>query len=324
MDAQFLLPLLVFIAVLSAALVVQPRLAAGRSTVKRRLAVQTATTVVESGRQIERVNVLRESAYGSGASLEQLLRRLPAARTAERELARAALDLGIFRYLLIRLVVGAVVGLAVVLGLGSPVAALAAGVVAAIVPRLAIRRIAARRKAAFEAQLAEAIDLMVGALKAGHGFLQAIESAATELKDPMRDELQRLIEQVNVGGNVVNALQGMTERIDSHDLGLLAAAIAVQRQAGGNLAEVLENLANTVRERRRIRGEVKSLTASATMSGLIVGLLPFGLAAYMLAVSEDYREKMLGTTLGNLMLAFAGVWTLVGWFLSQKISKVEY
>lgn len=324
MDAQFLLPLLVFIAVLLAALVVQPRLAAGRSTVKRRLAVQTATTVVESGRQIERVNVLRESAYGSGASLEQLLRRLPAARTAERELARAALDLGIFRYLLIRLVVGAVVGLAVVLGLGSPVAALAAGVVAAIVPRLAIRRIAARRKAAFEAQLAEAIDLMVGALKAGHGFLQAIESAATELKDPMRDELQRLIEQVNVGGNVVNALQGMTERIDSHDLDLLAAAIAVQRQAGGNLAEVLENLANTVRERRRIRGEVKSLTASATMSGLIVGLLPFGLAAYMLAVSEDYREKMLGTTLGNLMLAFAGVWTLIGWFLSQKISKVEY
>ena len=324
MDSRLLLPLLAFSLVLATGLLLQPRLASRRTHVRRRLNDHAVPVIVETGRQIERINVLKESAYGSGASLEKLLRRFPPARTAEHELRFADVDLGVFRYLLLRLVVAATAGLALHVAFGSPLIA-AVGVVGGLMaPRLIVRRTAAKRRTAFEAQLAEAIDLMVGALKAGHGFLQAIESSATELKDPIKRELQRTVEQVNVGGSVVDALQDLTQRIDSHDLGLLAAAIAVQRQAGGNLAEVLENLAATVRERRRIRGEVKALTASATMSGAIVGVLPFGLAAYQVAVSADFRERMLGTQLGNLMLGFAFVWTVLGFLISQKMTKVEY
>ena len=324
MDIRLLLPLLVFLVVLAAALVAQPLVTSRRSRVRRRLSDHAVPVVVETGRQIERINVLKESAYGSGASLEKLLRRFPPARTAERELRFADVNLGVFRYLLLRGLAAAILALVLTAALGNPVFALVGAMAGLVVPRLVVRRAGSKRRVAFEAQLAEAIDLMVGALKAGHGFLQAIEASATELKDPMKKELQRTIDQVNVGGSVVHALEDLTHRIDSHDLGLLAAAIAVQRQAGGNLAEVLENLAATVRERRRIRGEVKALTASATMSGAIVGILPFGLAAYQIAISSDFRERMLGTQLGNLMLGFAFAWTLIGFFISQKMTKVEY
>ncbi|MBA3415680.1 MAG: type II secretion system F family protein [Chloroflexia bacterium] len=323
MTSLYLLPLLTFAGVLLAVLLVEPRLVANRTPVHRRLA-QHAAAVVETGRPIERINVLRESGYRSGSVAERLLRRFPPTATAERELGYANISFGVLRYLLLRMLAGATVGLLLQLLTDNLVLAGAGAVLGVMLPRLVIKRTARQRRTAFEAQLAEAIDLMVGALKAGHGFMQAIETSAGELKDPMKIEMQRMIDQVNVGGNIIVALDGLTKRIDSPDLKLMAAAIAVQRQAGGNLAEVLQNLANTVRERRRIRGEVKALTASASLSGLIVGLLPFGLAVYMIAISTDYREKMLGTVIGHIMLGFSAVWTLIGYFLSQKISKVEY
>jgi tight adherence protein B len=193
-----------------------------------------------------------------------------------------------------------------------------------MLPRLWLRLRARRRIKAFEAQLAEAIDLIVGSLRAGHGFLQALESVSREIADPMRKELASVIEQVNVGVNPVDALQAMSERVPSYDLALMVAAITVQRQTGGNLAEVLENLAATVRERRRVRGEVHALTTGPRVSSYVLAAIPFLLFLYFLIISPDYRDVMLGTGYGKMLLSAACVWSLIGFFFSNKMAKVEY
>ena len=125
-----------------------------------------------------------------------------------------------------------------------------------MLPRVALILQARRRRIAFEAQLAEAIDLLVGALRAGYGFLQAMEAVTKEIGDPMREEFVRVIDLVKVGTPPADALLELPKRIDSYDLSLFVTAVTVQRTIGGNLAEVLENIAETVRERRRIRAEV--------------------------------------------------------------------
>jgi tight adherence protein B len=265
------------------------------------------------------VSVLKESGPRSS-----LLERMPAARSARAELAQANLKIKAPVYLLGRLL-AAGCGFALLwLLTGNPLTAVTAGAVGWAAPRFVVRRKAKKRKEAFEGQLAEALDLMGGALQAGHGFLQAIDATANEMPDPMREELHRVIDRVNVGGSATDALQELTTRIDSYDVLLMASAIAVQRQAGGNLAEVLGKLSHTVRERRRIRGEVKALTGGPRLSSYIVGAIPFLLGVYFAFVSADFRETMLRTTAGNAILAFAAIWTLIGFFLSQRIASVEY
>ena len=133
-----------------------------------------------------------------------------------------------------------------------------------------------------------------------------------------------VLEQVNVGINPVDALMAMSARMPSYDLELMVSAISVQRQTGGNLAEVLENLAATVRERRRVRGEVHALTTGPRVSGYVLAAVPFLLFAYFLFVSPDYRDIMVDTMYGKMLLGTAAVWSLIGFFCANKVSRVEY
>ncbi len=324
MDEPLLVAALSFIGVLALTMGVATRLGSKPAAVTRRLADHNVQVASNDGQRIERIKVLKEPAYSGAPRFDAVLRRFRPARTAARELIFANLEIGVATYLFGRLLAGLALGAGLWLGTGNLLVGLVAGVAGLMLPRLLVRRIASRRRAAFEGQLAEAIDLLVGALRAGYGFLQAIESSGREMRDPMRSELARVIEQVNVGGNAVEALQEMSARIESYDLRLFTAAVAVQRQSGGNLAEVLENLAETVRERRRVRGEVQAMTTGPRVSGYVLGAIPVGLLLYFVAVSASYRAQMLGTTIGRVMLAAAAIWSLIGFLIAQKVAKVEY
>ena len=325
MDASILVAAVAFGGVLAATLaIIQVADRRPTAVVRRRLGDHAVRVAVDQGQRRERVNVLREPTYSASPLLNTLLRRVRPARTAARELILADAGLSVMQYLLLRLLLaaGLLVGFqlaAVGIVYGAPTA-----VVGLMLPRLLLKRRARRRRIAFEAQLAEAIDLLVGALRSGYGFLQGIESAAREMGDPMRKELLRVVEQVNVGVNPVDALEDLTRRLESYDLGLFSAAISVQRQAGGNLAEVLENLAATVRERRRVRGEVLALTTGPRVSSYVLAAIPVLLLLYFVAISSEYRLVMLGTLFGKMLLGAAGVWSLIGFLLSQKVAKVEY
>lgn len=320
-----LAPIVVFVVVLAAAYLLLSRVGARQDPIARRLDGGTIRREPVAGRKgTEPVSLLKDSAVAPSSPLLRMLKGMPAARAAAIDLKQADIRIDPAYYLLGRFVpVGLALVLAVV-GLVPPLVAAGIAVVGWFAPRVVVRRKVKSRTEAFEAQLAEALDLLAGALRAGHGFLQAIESTAHEMSSPMKDELLRLIDAVNVGGSVDAALEELPHRINSYDVQLMASAIAVQRQAGGNLAEVLQTLSKTVRERRRIRGEVRALTAAPRMSSYIVGALPFGLTVYFAAVSSDFRASMFGTDIGRYILIGAGVWTMLGFLFSQRIAKVEY
>jgi tight adherence protein B len=199
-----------------------------------------------------------------------------------------------------------------------------AALVAFLIPRIVVGKKAARRAAAFEGQLAETLDLFVGSLRAGQGLLQAIESSSYEQPEPMRSELRRIVGQVSMGVSITDAMESLTTRFKSRDVDLLAAAIAINRETGGNLTEVLERLAKTVRQRREVRAEAKSLTAAPRATGYILVILPFLLTGYSVAMSPIYREQLLHTQIGRLLLIGAIVWSFIGFLISQKLAKAEY
>jgi tight adherence protein B len=295
-----------------------------KSSTAKRLEEHTVPVSVHEAKRLERVNVLKELNLSRFGVVNAILVRFKPARTAAPELTRANVSLTVAQYLSLRCLVAAILFVVVKAFTGEALIALVGIPVGLMLPRIALIVLAHRRLAAFEAQLAEALDLLVGALRAGYGFLQAIEAVTKELPDPMRHELRLVIEQVNIGVPPVNALLEMPKRIASYDLELFVTAVSVQRSVGGNLAEVLENIAATIRERRRIKAEVRAITTGPRVSSYILGLFPLGLMLYFSASDDGYRQLMLGETIGKMMLGFAAVWSLIGLALSTFVSKVEY
>jgi tight adherence protein B len=318
MSAPMIIAVAAFVAVCAAVALVSMLTQRRSDAVLRRLDDHAVAVARVAAKRRERINVLKDRADAS------LLGRFRPSETATVELERAGSTMSVARYLLLRLALAVILFVAVAVGFGNALLGLPVAIVAAMLPRVVLMRKAKRRLLAYEAQLAEAIDLLVGALRAGHGFLQGLESVAKQMEDPTRHEINRVLEEVNVGINPVDALEGVRERIPSYDLALLVSAISVQRQTGGNLAEVLENLAATVRERRRVRGEVQALTTGPRVSSYVLGAIPVLLFLYFIAISTDYRDIMLGTTYGHILLGLAAVLSTLGYVFSRKVSKVEY
>lgn len=321
------LPAVVFVGVLVVVYAGLLLAGAGRggAATRRRLDEHTVPVAVNEARRLERINVLIEQRYSCLGVVDALLRRFRPARTAASELTQADVPLSVSLYLFIRCLFAAILSVAANVAANIPLAAALVTIpIGLMLPRLTLRHLVRRRHAAFEAQLAEGIDLIVGAMRAGYGFLQAIESTAKEMTDPMRGELARVIDHVNVGATATEALQEMPKRIASYDLSLFVTAVTVQRTIGGNLAEVLDNIAETVRERRRIRAEVMAITTGPRVSSYVLGLFPLGLLLFFIAVDGNYRAVMLHDRAGHLMLGAAGTWSLIGLFFSTKVSKVEY
>lgn len=295
----------------------------GSRGVSQRLARHSVQISVDEVTRRQRLNIMRQQEFSRFNLLDRLLRRIKAGRTAHYELIHAHAKITVTQYFISRWVLASVLGSVLYFVGGLPLA-LVGDALGFALPRIAIKVMGSRRRKRFEAQLAEAIDLLVGALRAGHGFLQGLESVSKDMDGPMREELVTVIEQIAVGSTPVDALQGMTDRIDSYDLTMFVSAVSIQRSAGGNLAEVMENIANTVRERRRIRGEVHAITTGPRVSSYVLAMIPIGLLCFFSLTNGEYRGVMFTSPVGKLMLGFAVVWSLMGLFFSSKVAKVEY
>jgi len=188
---------------------------------------------------------------------------------------------------------------------------------------LALRILQARRTRAFDKQLGDTIVLLSNALKAGYSFAQAINTVSRSASPPIADEFSRATREMALGISVDDALNHMVKRNQSEDFDLMVTAVQIHRVVGGNLAEILDTIAHTIRERVRIKGEIRTLTAQARASGWIITLLPIGLAAALTVISPDYFTPMFKETLGIVMLALGGFSMLIGFALIQKIVKIE-
>jgi tight adherence protein B len=182
----------------------------------------------------------------------------------------------------------------------------------------------------FNSQLPDTITLIANALRAGSSFLQAIELVVRESQPPISIEFGRVIREVNLGLPFDIALENMVKRVRSEDFELMATAIAIQHQVGGNLAEILDSIAFTIRERIRIKGEIRTLTAQQRMSGYVVGALPFFLAFFIYLAAPKFFDPMfvkppdvIGIPLGIILMGIALLSMGAGFFFIRKIVDIE-
>src|SRR3970040_2215470 len=147
--------------------------------------------------------------------------------------------------------------------------------------------------------MVEMLGMVANSLKSGYGLMQSFEFASKQLEAPMATELKRMIRDANLGMAAEDALAAMGERIDSADLDMVLTAINIQRSVGGNLAEILESVSYTMRERERIRGEIMTLTSQERMTGIIIGGLPIGMGALFMLINPDYMGLLFTTTGGR-------------------------
>jgi len=201
------------------------------------------------------------------------------------------------------------------------------GAVAAVVayngPMFWLKRKRTARVAKLNAQLPEALTIISNALKAGFGLLQAMDNAAEQLSHPISTELGRTIHEMNIGSSAEEALVALSERSGSYDLDIVVTAILVQRTVGGNLGEILDNVADTMRERIRIRGEIKTLTAQQKLTGLVIGFIPIGVGVLFQIMSPGYIEPLFTTFAGRLMIGVAVVLEVIGVMVIQRILDIE-
>jgi tight adherence protein B len=218
----------------------------------------------------------------------------------------------------------------VVPSLQNPLVLLLGLVLGFMAPRLWLGRRKSSRLKAFNKQLPDTITLIANALRAGSSFLQAIELVVRESRPPISTEFGRVIREVNLGLPFDVALENMVRRVKSEDFELMATAIAIQHQVGGNLAEILDSIAFTIRERIRIKGEIRTLTAQQRMSGYVVGGLPFFLALFIYLAAPTFFNPMfakppdvLGIPLGIILLFIALLAMGAGFFFIRKIVDIE-
>jgi tight adherence protein B len=242
-----------------------------------------------------------------------------------RELARADLKFKPGEYIALYII--AIMGgalIAFLLGGRLLLSAIIGGGIGALLPRMYVKNQQSKRLTRFNDQLP--LNLMVNGLRAGFSTLQAMEAVSKELPAPICDEFKRVVQEMQLGITMEKALENLLRRIPSQDLDFLVTAINVQREVGGNLAEIMDVISYTIRERIRIKGDIRALTAQAMYSGRALALMPLGLLCILWFLNRSYVMEFFnkGTVLcGGIALGAAGVLITVGYFVMTRIADVE-
>jgi tight adherence protein B len=207
---------------------------------------------------------------------------------------------------------------------GSPIIGVPMGVVGFFAPRIWVAMKTGRRLHSFEDQLADNLQMWVNGLRSGYSVLQAIEAIAKEAAEPTQTEFKRVVQEVQLGIAMDEALDHLLIRMPSEDLDLVITAVNIQREVGGNLAEILEIISHTVRERIKLKGEIRVLTAQGRVTGYIIGGLPVVLLAFLMLINRDYVGLLFTNRLcGWPMLGCGAGMIAMGTAVIQKIVDIE-
>ena len=258
-----------------------------------------------------------------GERLEKALAGKRFAEKTARELARADLKLTVSEWVALNIIC-----MVACFFLGhslyrSLFAGFAAGIGGAFLPRFWLRQRQRSRLHRFNDQLSDAINLLVNGLRSGYSQLQAMETVSREMPPPISEEFARVVKEVGLGLSLNQALDNMLRRIQSDDLDLLITAIKVQHEVGGNLAEILDTISFTIRERVRIQGEIRVLTAMQMLSANIISLLPVVLGLIMYLLSAEYMGQMFAEPCGWIMLGVAATIVVAGYLIIRRIVAIE-
>lgn len=242
----------------------------------------------------------------------------------EEQLAKADIPLRGEEFLLIWMLIGLLPVSVIYLTIHNMAFVIVVYLLGILLPPFMVSRAQQKKIKKFNQQISDSLSIMSNALRAGFSFLQAMEMVSREMPEPISKEFARTFKEINLGTPTEEALHKMVKRVSSDDLELLVTAVLIQRQVGGNLAEILDNISHTIRERIRIKGEIKTLTAQGRISGLIIGLIPPCLILLLLLINPAYMKPLLQTQIGWLMLGSGAFTEFIGILLIKKIITIDF
>lgn len=243
-----------------------------------------------------------------------------------RQLARANLKLTVAEFFALHFVsmAGFFLGGYFILFSGDIIGSTILAAIGFFAPRLYVSRLVSKRLIAFETQLPDTLGLWVNALRSGYSVLQAMEAIAKDAPEPTKTEFLRVVQEVQLGIDVPDALDHLLERVESDDLDLVITAVNIQREVGGNLAEILEVIGSTIRERIKLKGEIRVLTAQGRVTGYLIGFLPIALALFLNVMNPGYMGQMFENQACGWPMIGIGLGLIgIGQAIIQKIIDID-
>lgn len=244
-------------------------------------------------------------------------------RWFEHQLMQAGLPMRGSEFIVVCSGAAVLAALILMLFTGKLILAAVGTILGFITPLIFLRAKIDRRTAAFNNQLGDSLVLIANSLRTGYSFMQAIEMVSKEMPKPISEEFARVLKEMNLGVPTEDAMNNLAKRIDSDDLDLVITAVIIQRQVGGNLAEVLDNIAGTIRARVKMKGKIRTLTAQGRISGIIVGLLPIAVGLLIYILNPEYIKVLFMHPTGRMMLAAGFVSQLLGIIIIRRIINIE-
>jgi tight adherence protein B len=295
--------------VFSGAVILLNRFVAQRTLVKQRLRAL-------AGRREQQVRPVKQKKPKRG--------RIPVSKVFAEELASAGVRMRPEEFLTLWLAAALVPAGVLMLFRAHPITLIAAAALGVLLPPLLVRRAKGKRLRLFERQLGDALLLMGNSLRSGLTFQQAMGNIAREMPDPIAREFARTVREIQLGCDIDAALDGMVKRVRSTDLMLTVSAVQIQRQVGGNLLEILENTSKTIKERIKLKDDIRVMTASGRISSIVVGLLPVAIGGLLMLINPSYIQTFFDTSMGVIMLVVAAGMEITGFLIIKKIATIKY
>ena len=255
--------------------------------------------------------------------IDRVIRRRADVDVHTAMLERAGVKVRLQDFVLL-VIAGSLVAGAAGFVLSGPLLGVPLAIAVPVIARVALNVLAGRRRSAFADQLDDSLQLIASSLRAGHSLLQAIASVAREAEEPTRDEFARILNETRVGRELSVALDETSARMASDDFVWVTQAIAINREVGGNLAEVLDGVGHTIRERNQIRGQVKALSAEGKLSAYVLMALPIGVVVFLAMANPDYIGKLVQNLAGYVMIGVCVLLMIVGALWLRKVVSFKF
>lgn len=291
-----------------------------RALLKERLAdaIRSSAHSTDMDVQLAREELMSEIPW-----INRVLIRLQVTSKLKQMIDQADSHITVMRLVLFSLTAGALAFLAVSMVSTSYLLMIFFAVIATVLPYAHIHMKRKKRLNKFLSLLPDALDLMSRGLSAGHAFTEALQMVATEMPEPISIEFRKTYEEQNLGLSLKLALENLVQRVPLLDLRMCVTAVMIQRETGGNLSELLEKVAHTIRERFRIMEDLKTMTLSSRWSAWLLCALPIFLAVYVTFMNPGYMDVMWRDARGHKLLAIAAIMQLLGMLMVQKIMKIR-
>ncbi|MGB7061058.1 MAG: type II secretion system F family protein [Candidatus Zixiibacteriota bacterium] len=309
-----------FLSAVAVYLLFSEKLGKRNRAIRKRLEGLTAETPVEGEAFYP---ILRDDKLSGIPAMNRILSRFRFSQNFQRLIDQAGVPMKAGALVLGMLSLGGLIFLLVLSFLDSILLALAAGLAAATLPYIYVRRRRTKRRQEFESLLPETIDMIANALKSGFSLESSLSMVSREIPDPVGIEFAIAFEEQNLGVGLTDALSNMEKRVESEDLGLFTTALTIQKKTGGNLVEILEKIGGTIRERFQLKRQVRVYTAQGRLSGFVLVLLPIVTAVVLLAINPEYLKILLVEKAGNFLLGGAIIMQILGIWVIRRIVNIR-